>query len=71
MDELRATLSRGEAREHELVRDLAEAQKPRTGAETQVGELHRGLDEQKAILASAEKKLGSQRQGHGNGPEEV
>jgi len=58
VDELRATLSRGEAREHELGRDLAEAQKHRTVAETQVGELRRGLDEQKAILASAEKKLG-------------
>ena len=58
VDELRVTLSRGEAREHELGRDLAEAQKHRTVAETQVGELRRGLDEQKAILASAEKKLG-------------
>ncbi|MGA9652272.1 MAG: DNA recombination protein RmuC, partial [Polyangia bacterium] len=58
VDELRTTLSRGEAREHELGRDLAEAQKHRTVAETQVGELRRGLDEQKAILASAEKKLG-------------
>ena len=58
VDELRATLSRGEARERELARELAEAQKHRAIAETQVAELRRSLDEQKAILDSAEEKLG-------------
>ena len=58
VDELRARLSRGETHERELVRDLAEAQKHRTVAETQVEELRRSLDEQKAILDSAEEKLG-------------
>jgi DNA recombination protein RmuC len=58
VDELRAALSRGEVRERELARELAEAQKHRTVAETQVAELRRSLDEQKAILDSAEEKLG-------------
>jgi DNA recombination protein RmuC len=57
-EELRRSLGVAEDRVQLLGRDFGEAQKARTIAETQNAELRRSLDEQKALLDSAEEKLG-------------
>ena len=57
-EELRRSLGVAEDRAQTLARELFEAQKSRTVAETQNAELRRSLDEQKALLDSAEEKLG-------------
>jgi DNA recombination protein RmuC len=57
-EELRRSLGVAEDRAENLARELADAQKGRVIAETQNVELRRSLDEQKALLDSAEEKLG-------------
>ncbi|MBN2574313.1 MAG: DNA recombination protein RmuC [Deltaproteobacteria bacterium] len=56
-EELRRSLGVAEDRAASLATDLGEAQKARTIAETRNAELRRWLDEQKALLDSAEAKL--------------
>lgn len=57
-DELRRSLGVAEDRAQRLEQDFVEAQRGRAIAETTALELRRGLDEQKALLDGAEKKLG-------------
>jgi len=57
-EELRRSLGVAEDRAHRLAQELGETQKARAVAETQALELRRNLDEQKALLDSAELKLG-------------
>jgi len=57
-EELRRSLGVAEDRGQVLARDLTETQKARAIAETQNLELRRSLDEQKALLDSAEERLG-------------
>ena len=56
-EELRRSLGVAEDRAQTLARQLTEAQQARAVAETQNVELRRSLDEQKALLDSAEEKL--------------
>jgi DNA recombination protein RmuC len=56
-EELRRSLGVAEDRAQTLARELTEAQQARAVAETQNVELRRSLDEQKALLDSAEEKL--------------
>jgi DNA recombination protein RmuC len=57
-EELRRTLGAAEDRAHALTQELTKTQNARAVAETQNVELRRFLDEQKALLDSAEEKLG-------------
>jgi DNA recombination protein RmuC len=57
-EELRRTLGVAEDRAQRLDDELGESQKARAIAETQSAELRRNLDEQKALLDSAQEKLG-------------
>jgi DNA recombination protein RmuC len=56
-EELRRSLGMAEDRAQALGRELADAQRARTIAETQNSELRRSLDEQKALLDTAEERL--------------
>ena len=58
VEELRRSLGVAEGRAENLARELADAQRARAIAETQNIELRRSLDEQNALLDSAEEKLG-------------
>ena len=57
-DELRRSLGVSEDRAQVLAHELSAAQQARAVAETQTALLRRSLDEQKALLDSAEEKLG-------------
>jgi DNA recombination protein RmuC len=57
-EELRRTLGVAEDRAQTLALELRETQRARAVAETQNQELRRSIEEQKALLDSAEKKLG-------------
>ena len=57
-EEVRRSLGVAEDRAHALAVDLTATQTARAVAETQNLELRRSLDEQKALLGSAEEKLG-------------
>jgi DNA recombination protein RmuC len=54
----RARADRAEQRERELAAALGEAERARAVAETRAEELRRGMDEQKALFALAEQRLG-------------
>ncbi len=58
VEELRRSLGVAEDRARTLGQELATAQQARAAAETRSEELRRSLDEQKALLESAEAKLG-------------
>src|ERR1019366_9123187 len=57
-EELRRTLGVTEDRAQRLDDELGQTRKARAIAETQSAELRRNLDEQKALLDSAQEKLG-------------